>query len=285
MRTFNFIALFLALSAPAFASKIQQQGIVTAADCSSRSVANSACLPLDSQIYLSGLGEQLSVGLANGVVAPSASNLIVNAGLTASVSANALTINLLTALGSTPSAASPVIVNYRSTTNAIGQFFQLSTTGALSLVIPSGVTIGEISGVSEATYVYVQDNLGVNQLCVSANGTWDEGVPQITAALSDGATQNLRNILHCTAAANAPVRLIGQVVSTQTVAGTWATAPALIGVIPFAKPQTAYYSTGITGSVLSVFREVRRLVRAAHARFLDLPGLLRSRDRVRVLIP
>ena len=55
---------------PAFASKIQQQGIKTAADCTAAGAALGNCLPLDSQIWLSATTppQQLSTAITAGAI-------------------------------------------------------------------------------------------------------------------------------------------------------------------------------------------------------------------------
>lgn len=59
--------LFL-LPVAAFPAKIQQQGIVTATDCSARGIANSSCLPLSSQLYDTGLGDTLDNLISSGQI-------------------------------------------------------------------------------------------------------------------------------------------------------------------------------------------------------------------------
>jgi hypothetical protein len=163
--------------------------------------------------------------------AANSSQLVGNIGLFPNVASNAMTVNLLTGTGSTPSSGSPVIINYRSTTNSIGQYFSLSTTGALSITVPSGATLGQVSGVTEPTYVYMQDHLGTNQLCVSSNPAINEGSIQASTTISAGATS--RSVLYCPAGVTAPVRMIGKIVSNQATAGTWASAPTNVEVLPF----------------------------------------------------
>ena len=68
-----------------------------------------------------------------------------NYGLTSSVGANALTVNLVNSIGSTPSAVSPVLVSMRSSTAASGLYNLRSSVAALSVVVPSGAKIGRAS--------------------------------------------------------------------------------------------------------------------------------------------
>jgi hypothetical protein len=66
----------------------------------------------------------------------------VNLGLSASVAGNALTINVTTAAGATPSASNPVIIPFRSLTAANGTMTQVKVTSALSATIPAGASFG-----------------------------------------------------------------------------------------------------------------------------------------------
>jgi hypothetical protein len=237
MRTF-LILLLLAIALPAHAIKIQQQGIVSQADCTARSISNAVCLPLDSQIYVSALGlnESLDVAITNGAFAGAAnsSQLVGNVGIFPSVSANALTVALLTSSGSSPSSGSPVLFYFRSTTATIGQFFSLSVTSNLSIVVPATATLGQASTVATPTYVYVQALSGNVHLCVSSNPAIDEGSLQTSTTVST--SSNSRPALYCSVGGTGPVKLIGRFVSQQATAGQWATAPTEVSVLPFVTP-------------------------------------------------
>ncbi len=237
MRTF-LILLFLVIALPAHAIKIQQQGIVSQADCTARSISNAVCLPLDSQIYVSALGlnESLDVAITNGAFAGAAnsSQLVGNVGLFPSVAANALTVALLTSSGSSPSSGSPVLFYFRSTTATIGQFFQLSVTSNISVVVPATATLGQASAVATPTYVYAQAVGGIVRMCVSSNPAIDEGSLQTSITIST--SSNARAALYCSTGGTGPVKLIGRFISQQATAGQWATAPTEVSVLPFVTP-------------------------------------------------
>lgn len=69
-------------------------------------------------------------------------NQPINLGLSVSASAGDLTISLKGADGSDPSSTNPVKIPFRNVTQANGTPTWLSVTGATSLVVPSGATLG-----------------------------------------------------------------------------------------------------------------------------------------------
>lgn len=175
---------------------------------------------------------------------------IVNAGLSASVSANALTISLKQSDGSTDpaSGSGASSIAYRSATATSGAYSSsIQTTSALSIVIPSGTTIGAISATAENIYVYTINNAGTTELAVSLNAFIDQGGLVSTTAISTG---SLRGALYSTTArTNVAVRLIGRVNATEAVAGTWLTSPSTVSVTPFqaSKPSWYGYHNGVIG--------------------------------------
>jgi hypothetical protein len=237
MRNF-LILLLLTVALPAHAIKIQQQGIVSQSDCSARGIANSVCLPLDNQIFVSALGlnESLDVAITNGAFAGAAnsSQLVGNVAIFPSVSANALTVALLTSSGSSPSSGSPLTFYFRSTTATIGQYFPLTVTSNISIVVPATATLGQASAVATPTYIYAQALGGNVHLCVSSNPAIDEGTLQTSTTVNTSATA--RPALYCSTGGTGPVRLIGRFVSQQTTAGQWASAPTEVSVLPFVTP-------------------------------------------------
>lgn len=98
----------------------------------------------------------------------------VNLSLSASAAASALTINVLAAdSGSTPSSSHPVLVPFRSTTLATGTTTWAAITGAVSLVIPSGATLGTSNNVPFRIWLFLE---------------YDAGTPELVAATCSTAT-------------------------------------------------------------------------------------------------
>ena len=136
----------------------------------------------------------------------------------ASVAANALTIS-----------ATSLQLDFRSGTLTSGAVASLSGTPT-NLVVPSGATLGTVSAVQSDLIVLAINNSGTIELAVVnlAGGTdlSETGVIS-TTAISAGAT-SASTIYSTTARTGVAYRVIGLIRSTQTTAGTWATAPSLI---------------------------------------------------------
>ena len=150
--------------------------------------------------------------------------LLENVGLDGSVAASALTVALKQSDGSTdPSGGSPANIALRSATLTNGGYNVRAVTAALSVVVPSGATLGHPDGEDAPIYVYALDNAGTVELAVSASYFDDDDVKS-TTAISAGADS--RGVLYSTTArSNVPIRLLGKFISNQTTAGTWAAAP------------------------------------------------------------
>ncbi len=158
-----------------------------------------------------------------------------NLGLAASVGSNTITISLKQKDGTDPSSGnSAVKIAFRNSTATTGQYTQRSVTSALSVTVSSGSTLGSNSGAVNWIYVYAIDNAGTVELAVSGSKLSDEGsLITTTAEGGAGAADDKGTLYSTTARSNVACRLIGRVKSTQTTAGTWATAPSEISLAPF----------------------------------------------------
>lgn len=167
--------------------------------------------------------------------APTQSYELSNLGLACSVAASALTIALKQKDGSTNPAAGTgaVKAGFRDATSANGDFVTRSVTGALSLVISSGSTLGHKSAIAHYIYVYLLDNAGTPELAVSSVLFDDGSIQSSTAEGGAGAADSNRVLYSTTARSNVAIRLIGRLKSTQATAGTWATAISEISLTPF----------------------------------------------------
>lgn len=169
---------------------------------------------------------------------------IKNLGIAATVGSSAMTIAIKTDSGSDASGTDRVSVGFRNATSATGQFTSVDITGALSTVISSGSTAGQSNGVAAYIYVYLINNSGTAEIAWSRS-LYDEGsVVSTTAEGGAGAADSAATIYSTTARSNVPLRLVGRLLNTQTTAGTWATAPSEISLVPF-NTQLVYarYST------------------------------------------
>lgn len=163
-----------------------------------------------------------------------AAGSLSNIGLTATVAASALTIALKGADGSDASSTSPVDIVFRSATATTGTPVIRSVTGALSVVVSSGSTLGTVSGVAGFVYVYAIDNAGTVELAVSGTNTFDQGsILTTTAEGGAGGADSGGVIYSASARTGVAIRLLARVKSTQATAGTWATSPSEISLWPF----------------------------------------------------
>lgn len=140
--------------------------------------------------------------------------------VTASVASNALTLTL-NPIGS---------LDFRSSTLASGQVNSRSVPAAISLVAPSGATLGTANATQARLILLALDNAGTVELAVvnlSGGLNLDETTLATTVAISASATAN--NVIYSTTArTGVPFRVVGSVDITEATAGTWATAPSAI---------------------------------------------------------
>lgn len=141
--------------------------------------------------------------------------------ITASVAANALTITL-----------NPTSLGFRSATLGDGTIYNRQISTAISLVISSGSTLGTVSAQQSRIVVLAIDNAGTIELAavnIAGGNQLDEtNLISTTAEGGAGAADSANVIYSTTARTNVPYRVVGFVQSTQSTAGTWATAPSTI---------------------------------------------------------
>lgn len=138
--------------------------------------------------------------------------------ISASVAANALTIS-----------ASALSLDFRSTTLGSGTVTTVAGTPS-NLVVPSTATLGTVNAVQSRLVVLALNNAGTIELAViniaGGNDLTETGVIT-TTTISAAATAN--NVAYSTTGrTGVAYRVIGYIESTQTTAGTWATAPSTI---------------------------------------------------------
>ena len=191
----------------------------------------------DGNLYkLNTSGTETQVDQAAGTN-PDQSYELNNLGIAASVASSALTIALKVKDGGTdPSAGSPVKIGFRNATAATGAYVQRSVTGALSVVVSSGSTLGHSSANAHWIYVYAIDNAGTVELGVSSV-IYDEGTVLTTVAEGGAGAADGRSVYTTTARTGVAIRLIGRMKSTQATAGTWASTMTEISVMPFRLPK------------------------------------------------
>ena len=179
--------------------------------------------------------------LTNGIewTTPTDSSLqsyaIQNLGISATVAASALTVAIKTAAGSDASASDTISVGFRNATAGTGQFSKVSISSALSFVVSSGSTLGQENAKESNLYVYLINNAGTPEIAVSLQLFNDGSIVSTTAEGGAGGADSATAIYSTTARTNVALRLVGLLVNTQATAGTWATNPSTISLVPFFK--------------------------------------------------
>lgn len=140
--------------------------------------------------------------------------------ISASVGSNALTIS-----------ASALTLDFRSTTLGSGTVTRVSGTPS-NLVISSGSTLGTANSAPSRIAVLAINNAGTIELAVkncSSGDVFDESALISTTAEGGAGGADSASVAYSTTArTNVAFRVIGFIDSTQTTAGTWATAPTKI---------------------------------------------------------
>jgi len=138
--------------------------------------------------------------------------------ITATVAASALTLGL-----------NPTSQYFRSTPLTDGTP-NVRSNAAISLVVPSGATLGTTNAVESKLILIAIDNGGTIELAVNNStvaGTLDE-TGLITTIAIDATADSADVFYSTTARTSLPYRVVGFIESTQATAGTWATSPTVI---------------------------------------------------------
>jgi hypothetical protein len=139
--------------------------------------------------------------------------------ITASVSANALTATL-----------NATSLDFRSSSIGSGTVNNRTVVAPISLVIPSGATLGTVNAIQSQLVLIAIDNAGTVELAIvnlAGGNNLDETTLINTTAIS-GASNAANVIYSTTARTGVPFRVVGFIYITEATAGTWATAPSTI---------------------------------------------------------
>lgn len=172
---------------------------------------------------------------------------VTNLSLVTSVAASALTIAVKTLAAGNPSSTDPISVAMRSATLTSGAYAERSLTSALSLVISSGSTLGQVSALPALIYVYLIDNAGTLELAASHSYYPEDSLVSTTAEGGAGAADSVTAIYSTVARTSVAIRLIGTILNTQTTAGTWASAGTQVQLTPkqsFKAPTVQKFTSG-----------------------------------------
>lgn len=157
----------------------------------------------------------------------------INLGLSASASAGALTIGVNQANGSAPSSSNPVLVPFRSLMAQPGIVTYDSITSPLSLVIPSGATLGTSNGVPFRIWIFLDNNGGTPAIGVAtcSNSTtvfpctsWEYAL-KTTTTINSGSTSG-GTLYAAVGVSLDAVRIVGfcDFSSGLATAGVWASS-------------------------------------------------------------
>lgn len=199
----------------------------------------------DNHLYsLTSAGTEVQVDNAATAVTYDTPMLAYNTGLAATVASNALTIRLKQKDGATDpgnTLTTKVSVAFRNVTSATGAYASVDQTTALSIVVPSSATLGQASAVNQYVWVYLISDSGLD-MCVSGVNVFDDLSVQSATAITSGSTSG--TTLYCGSAhTSKPVRLIGRMLVNETTAGTWASAPTELGLMPVPKYSVTEWAT------------------------------------------
>ena len=121
------------------------------------------------------------------------------------------------------------LLTFRNPTLTNGAPVQV-TVGAQSLTVPSGATLGTVSGQQSQLILVELYNGGTPALGIvniAGGVNLDETTLISTTAINSSAS-SASTVYSPSAISSSPFRVIGEIVSTQTTAGTWATLPTLV---------------------------------------------------------
>lgn len=170
-------------------------------------------------------------------------NQASNLAFATSVSSNALTVSVKTKSGSDATSTNPIQIGFRDATASTGTYNVRSITGALSLTVPSGATLGDVGGSTIFNiYVYLIDNGGTLELALGNQLVDTTRVISTTVMNTSSDSQLI--VYSGTARSNVPVRLLGKLRSTQSTPGTWASNVTDIAVLGGANDLAVGERTG-----------------------------------------
>lgn len=202
----------------------------------------------DISLYLDGKG-------AGGVVAALLADGfgLIGGKITRAVGSSALTLALKTHAGNDPSATEPVLVIFPSVTSNLldNAIVVRKITAALSFVFSSGSTGGQTSAVAGPIYGYLIDNAGVVEIAASSKFFGGKSVQSTTAEGGAGAADTITTLYSTTARSNVACICVDRWKSTQTTAGTWASATGEVQRFPF--PYKKPKVTRITATGANTF--------------------------------
>lgn len=154
---------------------------------------------------------------AKGVIASTAYKELQS--INATVAGNALTLVL-----------NPTALDFRSSTLTTGAPNTRTVSDALSLVVPSGATLGTTNNIAARLVLIAIDNAGTVELAViNQSGGINLNESGVISTTTISAAASSASVAYSTTGrTNVPYRVVGFIDITQATAGVWATSPSLI---------------------------------------------------------
>lgn len=138
---------------------------------------------------------------------------------TATVAASAMTVTL-----------QPTSIDFRSTTLSSGAVTTIDIATAVTLVIPSGATLGTVNATASNLAIVAINNAGTVVLgVVNIAGGVDLAETGVISSTIINTASDLNTVIYSTSAQTSKAyRVIGYIESTQATAGAWVTTPSLV---------------------------------------------------------
>lgn len=137
----------------------------------------------------------------------------------ASVLSNALTVTL-----------GPTVLEFRSTSLTSGVIVTRTVPTTLSLVVPSGATLGTLAADTTKLVILAIDNAGTVELAITnSGGILDLREANVITTSAITSSSNARTSIYSTTArTNVAFRVVGYVEISEATPGLWATSPTLV---------------------------------------------------------
>ena len=153
---------------------------------------------------------------------PAENGTLMTSGSTVNLGSKIQPIDATTTGGSLTVTLNPTVLDFRSPTTASGTVNTRIISSAISVTVPSGGTLGTVSGQQSFIVVLALDNAGTIELAVVNLGSVSltETTLISTTAISSGSSSS-SVVYSTTARTSLPYRVVGFISSTQTTAGVW----------------------------------------------------------------
>ena len=168
---------------------------------------------------------------------PAENGTLLTSASTTNLGSKIQPIDATSSSGSLTVTLNPTVLDFRSSTTSSGTVNTRTINSAISVIVPSGATLGTVSGQQSFIMVLAIDNAGTVELAVVNLGSFSLSETTLisTSAINSGST-SASTVYSTTARTNVPYRVVGFISSTQTTAGVW--------VIPAATGTTTIQGIG-----------------------------------------